>query len=121
MAIRTGRMEEGKNYGGLACRKITRRLFDARAIQHGSGLPAASTTRLRGEDNELGIPKDVWEQVTGADGSIYFHNRDTNETAWEIPNEWEEVLDEDGNTYYHNRSTGETSWDPPMMTNPMRK
>ena len=77
--------------------------------------------RLRGEDNELGIPKDVWEQVTGADGSIYFHNRDTNETAWEIPNEWEEVLYEDGNTYYHNRSTGETSWDPPMMTNPMRK
>ena len=76
---------------------------------------------LRGEDNELGIPKDVWEQVTGADGSIYFHNRDTNETAWEIPNEWEEVLDEEGNTYYHNRSTGETSWDPPMTTNPMRK
>ena len=78
--------------------------------------------QLRGEDNELGVPKDVWEQVTGADGSIYFHNRDTNETAWEMPEEqatWEEVQDEEGRAYYYNRTSGETSWEPPMISNPM--
>ena len=77
---------------------------------------------LQGEDNELGVPKDVWEKVTGADGSIYFHNRDTNETAWEMPEEqatWEEVQDEEGRAYYYNRTSGETSWEPPMISNPM--
>ena len=77
--------------------------------------------RLEG-DVELGVPKDVWEQVTGADGSIYFHNRETNETTWEVPEEsWEELKDDEGNVYYYNRDTGETSWDQPMITNPMRK
>jgi chromosome segregation ATPase len=79
---------------------------------------------LRGEDNELGVPKDVWGQITGADGSIYFRNRDTNETAWEMPEEqatWEELQDEEGRAYYYNRTSGETSWEPPMISNPMRK
>ena len=77
--------------------------------------------RLEG-DVELGVPKDVWEQVTGADGSIYFHNRETNETTWEVPEEsWEELKDDEGKVYYYNRDTNETAWEQPMITNPMRK
>ena len=93
---------------------------DIKSLQTENESLREKIARLEG-DVELGVPKDVWEQVTGADGSIYFHNRETNETTWEVPEEsWEELKDDEGKVYYYNRDTGETAWDQPMITNPMR-
>ena len=73
----------------------------------------------------------------------YFHNVDTGETTWDVPDEikalekptteaaeaaaptkksvkvlgdWVEILDEaSGNPYFHNRKTGEITWTRPSQ------
>jgi len=72
------------------------------------------------------------------EGDIYYHNHETDETAWELPpggevkkaedmqpapaqqtaaeaptSYWMAVQTPDGETYYHNEETGDTAWELP--------
>ncbi|KAF0684142.1 Aste57867_23872 [Aphanomyces stellatus] len=67
---------------------------------------------------------DSWQQITDADGSIYYFNPITNETAWtpstswrkpSNPNcVWETFEDEQGRMFFYNAVTGDTCWELPL-------
>ncbi|GMH49994.1 hypothetical protein TrLO_g5062 [Triparma laevis f. longispina] len=66
----------------------------------------------------LGKPNNKWdEHVDEASGELYWHNRVSGATSWEVPNavdDWDQHLDEaSGSPYWHNRVTRVTSWEDP--------
>ena len=79
---------------------------------------------------------DGWEELQDpASGKMYYYNKETQETSWEMPTsttisesvpmnddaslnrgekDWVETLDSSsGKNYYYNAKTGETSWEKP--------
>lgn len=66
-----------------------------------------------------------WTEHKDASGQIFYHNRITNESSWEKPNElksefekeertpWKEYLDDQSRKYYVNSITNETTWNMP--------
>ena len=76
------------------------------------------------QEPKLENTQDVWETVEGQDGSTYYYNTSTGETAWEIPGDkditlpvlparWEEVTSDDGSVYYYNSQTGDSQYEFP--------
>ncbi|KAI5950899.1 PRP40 [Candida jiufengensis] len=64
----------------------------------------------------------IWEELKTDDGQSYYHNTETHETQWTLPegeeliksqSNWEEYKTDDGQVYYYNTITQETSWDKP--------
>jgi hypothetical protein len=65
----------------------------------------------------------MWSRAVQEDGSLYFFNEATQESAWSLPegailaeglpHPWSEAKAEDGETYYYNAETGVTCWELP--------
>jgi len=65
-----------------------------------------------------------WEQVgPDEEGDIYYVNKITGDSKWELPTEedathlldgWERVEDDEGDVFYINAESGESQWDPPL-------
>ncbi|OQR93414.1 hypothetical protein ACHHYP_02546 [Achlya hypogyna] len=77
----------------------------------------------------------AWDEITDSYGYVYYTNRVTGQTSWDVPaellkkraaataeaapkpapakDEWEELYNPNtGQMYFHNRATGETKWTP---------
>jgi hypothetical protein len=76
------------------------------------------------------LPPSWTAEMDPGSGHVYYHNAETGETQWEVPqwgapppvsahapptpqqSAWQSVVDpSSGQTYYHNVQTGETSWE----------
>ena len=60
--------------------------------------------------------REAWQEMKDKNGEVYYFNKYTDETAWEIPdfdNPWKEMQDEDGDTYFYNTITKVTQWENP--------
>lgn len=90
---------------------------------------------LPGEQNEFAPAAAAagdWMECTTDDGSIYYYNNVTGESAWDpplgwgqapaaapagggdrLPAGWQKCYTETGDVYYYNASTDESRWDPP--------
>lgn len=67
----------------------------------------------------------VWSAFYDDSGQIYYYNAETQESAWEAPeegfnpppppetSEWVAYEDDEGREYYYNATTGETQWEKP--------
>ncbi|XP_040567310.1 LOW QUALITY PROTEIN: pre-mRNA-processing factor 40 homolog A [Lepeophtheirus salmonis] len=68
----------------------------------------------------------TWTEHKAPDGRTYFHNRTTNESAWEKPDDlkspaelalskcpWKEYKSDSGKDYFHNTETKESVWSIP--------
>ncbi|OZJ03151.1 hypothetical protein BZG36_03886 [Bifiguratus adelaidae] len=68
----------------------------------------------------------VWREFTAPDGRTYYHNRETNQTVWDKPEElltagerilkqcpWKEYTNADGKRYYSHSETKESKWEMP--------
>jgi hypothetical protein len=86
-----------------------------------------SATHTHVEGDALPAP---WERHTDEHGNVYYHNPESGETSWEIPqhsvegftesteayvgitlgDEYTQMFDTDGNEYFVNHATGESVW-----------
>ncbi|EQC37176.1 hypothetical protein SDRG_05402 [Saprolegnia diclina VS20] len=116
-----------------------------RALEHALRIARAEADLARVQAEALELQKRIadtnkqladekasaWDEVTDSYGYVYYSNRLTGETSWEIPSRaakkakvadgappktpdaWEELYNPNtGQMYFHNRATGETKWTP---------
>ncbi|KAL0223785.1 hypothetical protein P9112_003175 [Eukaryota sp. TZLM1-RC] len=54
----------------------------------------------------------TWKEVKASNGKIYYYNKNTRESTWNIPCDWKEAYS-NGKPYYYHIKTRETTWNPP--------
>ncbi|KDO31651.1 hypothetical protein SPRG_03571 [Saprolegnia parasitica CBS 223.65] len=126
-----------------------------RALEHALRIARAEADLARAQAEALELQQRIadankqmadakasaWDEVTDNYGYVYYSNRLTGETSWEIPSEmlrvraakkaddappkipdaWEELYNPNtGQMYFHNRATGETKWTPTGDASPAR-
>ena len=98
-------------------------LFALLALSHAIHLPNRFF-RLHGGYDPSQTAANGWTQHQTADGTPYYYNAQTGESAWELPqnaapppappaSSWTAHATADGNTYYYNAATGESAWQLP--------
>lgn len=85
---------------------------------------AASDEYIPQSSNGARSAAETWEAaLDSASGNIYFHNRSTGATTWELPasraisplpTDWVEVIGSEG-TYYYNQAAQLTQWERPEV------
>lgn len=119
----------------------TPRPFSARSVGSARDSAEGSPRSLRDSMGAAAQRAVEWEQHRTEDGRIFFSNRVTGESAWELPgsivravaqlrrarrqvvsragstlssaSEWEACQADDGQRYFYNVRTGASSWTPP--------
>ena len=98
-------------------------IFALLALSHAIHLPNRFF-RLHGGYDPSQTAANGWTQHQTADGTPYYYNAQTGESAWELPqnaapppappaSSWTAHATADGNTYYYNAATGESAWQLP--------